>query len=94
MEDGGKWSKNKKGWSVFQIILSIVAIGRRPESNNFMLSEYQNSNRKQYGGSDDNGLEDMFKDIAFSLPFLRCCPSSLSFLISPCHVWTPAAQHK
>lgn len=34
----------------------------------------------------------IFKDIAFSLPFLHCCPSSLSFQTSLCHVWTPAAQ--
>lgn len=31
------------------------------------------------------------KDIAFSPPFLRCCPSSLS---SPCRVWTPANTEK
>lgn len=31
------------------------------------------------------------KDIAFSPPFLHCCPSSLS---SPCRVWTPANTEK
>lgn len=37
----------------------------------------------------------MFKDIAFSLLFLHCCPSSLSFQISLYRVWTPVAhEHK
>lgn len=34
----------------------------------------------------------MFKDIVFSLPFLHCYPSSLSFQISLCRAWTPATQ--
>lgn len=33
-----------------------------------------------------------FKDIAFSLLFLQCCLSFLSFLISLSHAWTPAAE--
>lgn len=33
-----------------------------------------------------------FKDIAFFLPFLRCCLSFLSFLICLSHAWTPAAE--
>lgn len=33
-----------------------------------------------------------FKDIAFSLLFLRCCLSFLSFLISLSRAWTPAAE--
>lgn len=32
------------------------------------------------------------KDIAFSLPFLRCCLSFLSFQICLCRAWTPAAE--
>lgn len=33
-----------------------------------------------------------FKDIAFSLLFLRCCLSFLSFLFSLSRAWTPAAE--
>lgn len=35
-----------------------------------------------------------FKDIVFCLPFLHCCPFSLSFQTSLYHVWTPAQSMK
>lgn len=48
--------------------------GRRPES-------------KESKQSNIGNMPSRIKDIAFSPPFLRCCPASPS---SPCRVWTPA----